>query len=332
MEAENWSMMLRAAIFGIIGGALLYRFAGHRSSVLTPLTEWLRKAVASSARSVNAAPAIAPLLVLGIALGSLALAANALHWQTMSEIFFGGSFLVFLTAGIADVYHIAATLIKKLWARAMGKLFSIALNIIMAACSLALAKTATQSINGENPNNFTEYLAILAALVAPLVYGLAAAGVLTMLAVGQLLLVIVYLIIMGTSRRLEIWAPERYRAKITAWRTSLMPPAASEAPSKIFRLHEVSLIVRPFASITLATALAILSSTLLEFGPTAKPLLTKMLVTIEYRTHSRCMNAGDLPAAYVGDGFISVAIAENSGYRFERRPCDPAGQPAAPVP
>ena len=324
MNSDNLSAILSACLFLIIGCYLLYHAFTNRRMVFAPLAERVNNFLIHISKSIGTGPAIKPQLVFGMALGLFGLAARTLHQQSLAEFLFACSATILLIAGATDVYQIAVYLIDKVWARAIGKLFSVALNIIIAGLALAIAKAATHAITGENPNHFTEFTAILTALVLPAVYGFALSLALIALGTFQLLRLMLFLTIIASSKRIELWCSETARLKITNWRNQLQQstaPGETGSRQSVHHFHDTAHMIRPFAVLTVAIALAMFSSSLFGLWPVAKPLLTNILVNIEYREHSTCPNAKQLPMAYLDDGLISVAIREGKAYEFSKREC-----------
>ena len=326
-SGSQWQPVVLALIPAAFALMLMRRSWRYWVTMRRQLLQWEVRTVRSWYAAASRGPFVRLLHVFGFAsaVGAIALtvggAPNFAH-TIMNAVLF-----VFAMAGLCDVLALSSQIVKRTWARAMGKVLALTVSVALAAVSLSLAKNVTHSVAHIDPKYLSEFTVVLTSFFLPLVY---VTAVSTALLVYGLIQICMMGIVMTVTSLFTAIPPELGRGRRNAarlfWyrlRHGKCPPGRIVAPTGFMPDEDIMLVTAPLSKIALGVVLWSAIHLIMQGLPLLTPALLNLIVSIEYRSNSSCTNIDmHLPVVYMEDGYVSVARRSSSGFDFEVVKCE----------
>lgn len=241
------------------------------------------------------------------------------------------SIAIFLgAAALFDASSRISWLVKKTWAKAIGKLFFAGVGTALVFVAAAIAKQFVREVTHADPQHFQEFVSLLTSIFTPLLFGFAlCAAVFTFailefvgmsLALGLAVPVLSLIIqsIVGKPRS------ERFFYRI---RTGKQPPddykpEPFEWKGMICFMRPMALVLAIYVVISSMSALTSLAS------PSAKDWGSHLLVWMHYHTNTDCgnLNRNALIADLDGGNSVSV-VSFGTEISFTNKVCKRSALP-----
>ena len=266
------------------------------------------------------------LLGLGVAMLSLAAALAAGLYEDASLVM-APAFAVLTVAGVCEITVQTKRILKQAWAQTAGKILSLSFGVALAAVTVAMAKQTVHSLAHIDPKYMTEFTAVVAAALLPIVYLGAASALLAIWACFQILLLGAVLFGGSFLAQAKPLIGERTENRVRLFwfriRNGRRPQGGKMPNAAFMPQHEVSLVGSVLSKLAVVVCFAQVLQGVATEVPAASPLLTKTMVDLEYRPESGCRNIGaDLGVVYMDDGNVSVARIQDGRYAFTVEKCE----------
>jgi hypothetical protein len=231
----------------------------------------------------------------------------------------------FVFAALFDLFFRISRLVKKAWAKTIGKLFAVTFGAIILSVAIAFSKHAVHKITHVDASHFSEFIGILSVTLLPVFYLYVACCILSVFALFQLVGLAIALVAMLPYRSFVANFSEahRYQARLVWYRLTHGKRPIGRLPSpKFFSWEHIPLFSRPLATI----AVVGLFSACLEWtGQRVGYLdntIVQTLILIQYDDGSRCVGiAPDVKIAYLDRGYVSTATLIDGKYVFDTSQC-----------
>lgn len=250
------------------------------------------------------------------------LAKDAALYQIASA----AGFSIFVLGASLDLLLRIAKLMRKAWAKTVGKILSALLGAGVAMSSLILAKHQVHAIARVDPKYFDDFVNIFALVLAPLLYVAIGIAALAAFACLQILVLIFF----ATARTVvgvlnfENVAPRWHQDCRVFWYRIRFGKRPQALPvRRFFPIEDIALFMRPLGTVAVASLLAaLIDGTLKIYIVKVSDLTTKAFVAVQYRSDSRCegLITGSR-VAYLDRGNVSTARLENGRYVFDVASC-----------
>ena len=242
---------------------------------------------------------------------------------------------VIAIAGCMDMVAKLSRILRAAWAPALGKFLSVSLGVALAAAALSLAKETAHTLAHIDPKYLPEFTNVLTIGMLPIVYGAALMAILGMYSLFQLTVLVGFMLLSMPMQAVTPYVTSSYRMKVrVVWyrlQTGKQPPGRVLPESGLAAIDDLTHFAKPIGTLAVVMLLSYLLQSVIAVMPVARPALTKALVWLEYRDTSACTN---LPrtalVAYMEGSYVSVAVPDAGGFRFDVRQCELGKTSATP--
>jgi hypothetical protein len=291
---------------------------------------WEMRMVRSWRAYAKKPPIVEALQLLGIGIGLLSM--SGLLTGLYSDMQTGAlpAVAVLALAGVCEITVQTKRVLKQAWAQMAGKIVSVSLGVILTAVTVSMAKQTVHSLAHVDPKYMAEFTAAVAAGLLPLVFLGTAAALLLLWAILQMVLLGAVFFGGILLEQAKPLVGERLQNRVRLFwyriRTGRRPPHGVLPTAGFMPQHEVSLVGSMLSKVAVVWVLAQAGKGLAVAAPETIPLLTKVMVRLEYRPAPSCRNlAAPLGVVYMDDGNVSVARLKNGLYQFTVEKCELSG-------
>ena len=233
-----------------------------------------------------------------------------------------------LIAAPLDVIHRISWLIKKTWAKVIGKFFLAGIGVLLAIISTSISRQITKNITEVDSQQLSEFVALLSSIFTPWLYIIALLAIIGLFSTIEFIFLlagfIVYMLFLPWAEQL---AGKMATQKIM-FRIITGKKLRDCSDSKLISTKSMLIFLRPLAIIITAAASG---TALLEIGSTESPntknLLSQVIVFMHYHPNTDCLNIekGIMIFELKDEKTISVYRKNNNNtYSFKRQACSRA--------
>lgn len=263
--------------------------------------------------SIIIALSIAPILYLVII-------SDTQGFKTISQL----AIIPALIAAPLDVIHRISWLLKKTWAKVIGKFCLAGIGIILAIISTSISRQITQNITEIDSQQLTEFVALLSSIFTPWLY------IITLLTfIGSFALIEFTLLLAGLLiyTLLSPWAEQLVGKEVIqkiTYRITTGNKINSISIPKLISTKSMLMLIRPMAIVITA---AVSITALFEVGsiesPNTKTLLSQVIVFMHYHPNTDCLNIekGTMIFELKDGKTISTYRKNNNVHPFHRQDC-----------
>lgn len=306
---------------------LLIRFWRRWQTIRYGLMRWQVRMIRSWRAYSTKPPTVEALHLLGIAMSFLSVAGLVSGLYSDVRIGMMPAFSVFVVAGICEITVQTKRVLKQAWAKLVGKIISLSLGVMLTAVTVSMAKQTVHSLAHVDPKYLTEFTAVAAAGLMPLMY-LGAAGVVLLLwAMIQTLLLGAVFVGTGLLSQAKPFIGEGVQQRMRLFwyriRIGRRPPGGVVPTAGFMPQHEVSLVGSVLSKLAVVCLLVQAGEGVAVAVPDVTPLLIKAMVRLEFRAASSCRNVdAGLGVVYIDRGNVLVARPQNGHYLFTVEKCE----------
>lgn len=269
-------------------------------------------------------PLLSVVHMAGMSAALIGVALTVSAGQLSGEVAIRGAMFLLAVAGLLDFVVLTGRLFKRAWARVAGKILAVTVGAALLAVSIALAGNMTHALAHVDARHLSNFTTVLACCLLPVVYIYAIAVFWCVPAFCQ----IIAWGIFGTinhiftvpqadgqraKKSLRLWW---YRLKYKKW-----PPGGTLPENSFLSSENIMRITAPMSKLALVTVLITSLQGIVDGLPDTTPLLSRILMTLEYKPDSLCKGLGGTRIAYLDDGWVSVAEPAPDRVHFRVTKC-----------
>lgn len=195
------------------------------------------------------------------------------------------------SAAVFDASSRISWLVKKAWARVVGKLLFAGVGAVLVFVASSIAKQNVYELTHADPQYFQEFVGLLTSVYTPLFLGLAMCGFVLLFAGLELLgMILVFAILMTLSLIAQSFFGKQYGVRFF-YRMRTGKKVSAEQELEPFEWKGMICLMRPLA-LVMSICIIVYSAwgLTLYFSPEIKDWGKRMLVTMHYHSNIECVN------------------------------------------
>lgn len=336
-EGSIWQQRIFALIPAGMAVMLFVRYWRRWRSMRKRVARWEMRMLRAWRKFWAPAPIVEMLHGIGAAIGLFSSALSIAGWPVLGGFGLQATMGLFMAAGVCDIALRTTRVLKAAWAPVAGKIWSASIGVALTALTACLAKQLIQNLSHIDPKYFTEFIVVLTACLAPFVYMMAFAVILSLYAMFQIIVFGLVAFVGAFYGQARPLFPKKWYQRVRLFwyriRMGKKPPGEVVPSSGPLSQGEISLLASPISTVAVVYALITILQSTVQVFPHAQPILARAMVAIEYRQGGACRNIGrEVRLAYMDDGLVSIATWNGVSYEFEVKKCEYEEAGTAPDP
>lgn len=222
--------------------------------------------------------------------------------------------IILCSAAVFDASARISWLLKKTWARLMGKLVFAGVVALLIFVAASFAKQNVYGLTHADPQSFSEFVGLLTSVYTPLLVGLSVCGFILLLAIVELAgLIWIYMILMVLSMTVQPFTGKQFRSKFL-YRIRTGKKVSGDEVPKYSDWRSLISLMRPMALImSICIIVYSVNGITSHYYPEIKNWGKQLLITMHYHQNYECANINrDLQVAKIkGSNMVSVANNES---------------------
>lgn len=313
-------------LFGVMAWGVMKSAYRLSQSLRVPSIRFMARLLREVRKELVVPPVIQLLYAIAW-IGSLATTITLLLTKKPASLQIG-SMLVFSVIAIAaffDVLFRVSRIMKRAWAKTIGKILMANVGAAALLLALALAKQQIHALVRVDPKYFEDFARLLAIVYLPFVYVAIGVAALSLFSISQMFCVVIFVL---ASSIVRIFLPFVEGSKLQRecrvfWYRIRYGKKPAELPKKsIMSLDDIQFFMRPLGTVALVAVISQLLLNSAAYLPQKQTFVARALTEIQYQGNSRCGGlAPGTRVVYLDRGNVSTATVSGSDVVFSVAQC-----------
>lgn len=313
----------------MIGIALvpLWQVSGLVDRGLTALGKRVSTAVKAVRTFMQVSPEVQVIHVAAWSCGCFAGALQLAGLRMAASVGIVLCVALLVVAGVIDLAQRVGPLLRLVWQGIFGKVFAVSIGAALLGFAVVLSKRWIHSVTHVDPKYLSEAIAIVSALLLPVVYAVCGMAVLGLFGMGQMLGSV---LMSWFAHFVQLFAPllgRRNSGKLDQFWAATAPPACAgngiQMSRKFNFLDGISHFSKGWSTFAIVAVFAFGLDSVIAGLKEVQPHLISALVQLEYRSASKCFGLERASGiVYMEDSYISVAWPRGETFEFTVEKCE----------